>query len=213
MRVSDLRRQFMSRACQSSRLVLAAALAALVTAAWAQDAPQTAADRARTKIDAIVAGGERAVSARSATTRTLLTEAEINDYLRVHGSDVLPSAITRPELRLGDDNRVRVRAIVDLDEVRRSRPRDWRDPLAYVAGAAEVIASGRMISDEGFARAELDSATIAGLSIPKSVVQELLRFFTSTPDNSAGFAVDEPFALPANTRRVDVRQGHVVVVH
>ena len=203
----------MRHALRISRLVAASVLALLVTLAPAQGPSDAAADRARMKIESIIAGGDRPHDPRSTPARTVLTEAEINAYLQVHGHEHLPDAITEPQVRLGDDHQVRVRAIVDLDGVRRARPRDWRDPLAYVAGAAEVIATGRVTEDGGFARAELDGATIAGLPIPSSVVQELLRFFTATSDDPGGFVLDRPFPLPADLRGFDVRRGHVTLLH
>ena len=96
--------------------------------------------------------------------------------------------------------------------MRNSRPRAWRDPLAYVTGSVEVVASGRVTADDGIARVQLESATVSGVSVPKSVVQELLRFYTVTPERPEGFDLDEPFVLPANIRRVVVRRGHATIV-
>ena len=195
------------------RLALAALLSVIVTVSpAAQEASQAAADRARVKIDAINALGDEHRDRQAAAARTTLTEVEVNAYLRVHGPDVLPKGIAEPEIRLGDDSRIRARAIIDLDEVRRSRPRAWRDPLAYVTGSVEVVATGRVTANDGIARAQLESATVAGLSVPKSVVEELLRFHTVTTERPEGFDLDEPFVLPANIQRVVVRRGHATIV-
>jgi hypothetical protein len=195
------------------RLAFAALLSLIITVPpAAQEASHAAADRARVKIESIVAIGEEPRDPQAAAARTALTEVEVNAYLQVHGPEVLPKSIAEPEIRLGDDGRIRARAIIDLDDVRRSRPRAWRDPLAYVVGSVEVIASGRFAADDGLGRAELESATVAGLSVPKSVVQELLRFYTVTPDRPEGFDLDEPFMLPANIRRVIVRRSHATIV-
>jgi hypothetical protein len=47
--------------------------------------------------------------------------------------------------------------------------------------------------------------------VPKTVAQELLRFYTRTPERPRGFAFDEPFALPAGLRSVTVEGGTATV--
>ena len=116
-----------------------------------------------------------------------------------------------PQIRLGDDGRVRARAIVDLDGVRRSRERSLFDPLAYVTGAVEVVAAGRVEGSGGEGLIRYESATVGGVTVPKTVAQELLRFYTTTPERPRGFAFDEPFALPAELRAVSVEGGAATV--
>src|SRR5690606_6592617 len=178
----------------------------------AQEPSPALADGARDKIEAIAAAGERSRAPNALPIRTALTEAEIEAYLRVHGPDVLPQGITEPKLVIGSERLVRARAIVDLDAVRRARPRGWRDPLAYIAGSVEVIASGRIVAEDGFGRAELESATVAGVSVPRSVVHELVRFFSTSEERPEGIDLDRPFELPANIKRVLVERGRVTVV-
>lgn len=195
------------------RLPLAWLLTVVVTVSpAAQEDSDDAAARARDKIESIIARSEAVRAGRSDVSRIVLTEAEINAWLDVDGGDTLPAAIAEPEIRFGGDDEVRARAVIDLDQVRASRQRSWRDPLAYVAGAVEVVASGRVTAEDGIARAELESATVAGLSVPASVVRELVRFFTTTPERPDGVDLNQPFELPADIRRVVVRRGHAVIV-
>lgn len=177
-----------------------------------QEAAHAAAERARVKLESIVANGEEPRSSPAAATRTVLSEAEVNAYLQVHGAGILPTGIAEPDVRLGDEGRVRARAIVDLDQVRTARERAWNDPLAYAVGSVEVIAAGAITADGGMGRVQFESATVAGVSVPKSVVQELLRFYTVTPERPEGFDLDEPFPLPAEILRVIVRRGHATLV-
>ena len=194
------------------RLALAVLLSSLIVASpAAQETPHAAADRARDKIDSIIATGEEPRGPRAKPVQTDLTEVEVNAYLQVHGPEVLPKGIAEPEIRLGDDGRIRARAIVDLDDVRKSRPRPWNDPLAYVVGSVEVVASGRIAAADGIGRAQLESATVGGLTVPKTVVQELLRYYTKRPDRPDGFDLDQSFVLPANIRGIVVRRGAATV--
>jgi hypothetical protein len=44
------------------------------------------------------------------------------------------------------------------------------------------------------------------------LAQELLLFYTRSPDRPDGFQFDQPFALPANIRSVSVERGAVTVI-
>ena len=181
--------------------------------AQAQPAPTRAeADAMQKKIDRVAATAEappRPASARPLTTT--FTEREINAYLTLDGPDFLPAGIAMPRVRLGEDNRVEARATVDLDGVRRSRERSVFDPLAYVTGAVEVVAIGTVEGRGGEGLIRYESATVGGVAVPKTVAQELLRFYTTTPERPRGFAFDEPFALPVGLRAVSVQRGAATV--
>ena len=47
--------------------------------------------------------------------------------------------------------------------------------------------------------------------VPKRVVQELLRYYTRTPDRPEGYGLDTPFELPAEIRSVTVGAERVTV--
>jgi hypothetical protein len=143
--------------------------------------------------------------------RTTFSEREINAYLALDGPEFLPAGIAAPHVRLADGGRVRARAIVDLDAVRRSRERSLLDPLAYLMGSLEVVAIGSIEGSDGEGLIRYESATVGGVAVPKTVAQELLRFYTRTPERPHGFAFDEPFALPAGLRAVGVERGAVTV--
>jgi len=181
--------------------------------AQAQQEPTRAeADAMQTKIGRVATTAEGPPRpASAAPLRTTFTEREINSYLALEGPEFLPTGIAMPRVRLGDDNRVQARAIVDLDGVRRSRDRSLFDPLAYITGSVEVVAVGTVEGSGGEGVIRYESATVGGVEVPKTVAQELLRFYTSTPERPRGFAFDEPFALPAGLRAVSVERGAATV--
>jgi hypothetical protein len=178
----------------------------------AQDHARSDADAMQTKIDRIAAGAETPRAATAPPLRTEISEREINAYLALEGPELLPPGIAMPRAQLGDAGRVRARAVVDLDAVRRARERSPFDPLAYLAGAVEVVATGRFEADGGEGVIRYESATVGGVAVPKTVAQELLKFYTSTPERPRGFAFDEPFALPAGVRAVSIARGVATVV-
>jgi hypothetical protein len=202
----------MQRIARFAIAVLAFALVAQGARAPAQEPTRADADAMQTKIDRVAAMADappRSASARP--LRTTFTEREINAYLRLDGPDFLPPGIARPRVRLGDGNRVEARAVVDLDGVRRSRERSLFDPLAYITGSVEVVAVGTVDGRGGEGLIRYESATVGGVEVPKTVAQELLRFYTATPERPRGFAFDEPFALPAGVRAVEVQGGAATV--
>jgi hypothetical protein len=48
--------------------------------------------------------------------------------------------------------------------------------------------------------------------IPKAVVQELLTYYSRTPENPAGIDMDAPFELPARIQEIRVGSGTSTVV-
>ena len=182
-------------------------------AALAQEPARADADAMLAKIARVAAAAEAERSPNAEPLRTTFTQSEINAYLALEGPAFLPPGIAMPRIALGEDDRVRARAIVDLDAVRRSRERSVFDPLAYLTGAVEVVAAGTIAASGGDGQGVIryESATVGGVTVPKTVAQELLRFYTRTPERPHGFAFDEPFALPANLKSASVERGAVTV--
>jgi hypothetical protein len=190
---------------------IAAVLIMAIAAAAAQGSLQADADSMREKLEFIVEFGERPRSRPAPPVRTAFTESEINAYLTVYGAPLLPSGIADPSIRIGEGGLVTARAIVDLDAVRKSRQRAWRDPLAYATGSLEVVASGFVSSADGVGVAQFESVTLAGLGVPKGLLDELIQFYTASPERPQGFGLDTPFELPANIRSVRLEPGRATV--
>ena len=69
-----------------------------------------------------------------------------------------------------------------------------------------------MSTRNGVGQFQLESAEISGVTIPKSLLQELLSFYSKTSENPAGINMDEPFALPAAIQEIRIGQGTAVIV-
>jgi hypothetical protein len=196
---------------------VATALAAVALAgglARAADEPlRAAADGMNAKIERLREAAERPPTARSSAAETSFSEGEINAYLQVYGPTFLPPGIARPQVAIAEGGRVRARAIVDLDAVRVARPRGLLDPLAFATGALEVIAAGFVEGRDGVGTVRLESATVGGIAVPRTVAEELLRFYTRTPERPGGFELDKPFPLPGTLRGVITARGTAKVAH
>ena len=198
-----------------TRPAAAVALAATLAAASLSAQPRLSkqdADRFQSKLVQIVTYGNSAPARGARARSTAVTDAEVNSYLRYHARDQIPVGIVDPTLNALGDGLVGGRAMVDLDAVRKQKQRGWLDPLGYLTGRLPVIASGRLHTKDGVGRFELHSAEIGGVTIPKTMLQELLSFYSRTPENPAGIDMDAPFELPSRIREIRVASGHATIV-
>ncbi|MEZ5317102.1 MAG: hypothetical protein R2752_06840 [Vicinamibacterales bacterium] len=173
---------------------------------------QADADSMNAKLSFIVETGEVPRPADAPPVQTAFTDREVNAYFRFYGPLFLPKGVQSPVVAIGDRGRLTARAIVDLDAVRTSQERGWLDPLAWVSGKLEVAAAGAVLGANGTGVFQFESATVGGVSVSKGVLQELVRFYTTSPDLPHGFDLDKPFALPAGIRSVGSRRGTATVV-
>jgi hypothetical protein len=58
----------------------------------------------------------------------------------------------------------------------------------------------------------MQSASLSGIPLPKSFLQELVTFYSRTPDSPEGIRLDDPFELPASIRQIEIGPGQAVVV-
>ena len=143
---------------------------------------------------------------------TQVTDAEVNAYLRYLAGPQIPVGIAEPDLRGAGNGRITGRAIVDLDAVRTQKKRGWMDPLGYLMGRLPITAAGTLTTSNGVGRFQLESAEISGVTIPKSLLQELLSYYSRTPEDPDGINMDEPFELPSGIQEIRVGQGTAVIV-
>ena len=44
------------------------------------------------------------------------------------------------------------------------------------------------------------------------LLQQVVSYYSRTPDNPAGIGLDDPFALPAGIREIQVERGQAVIL-
>jgi hypothetical protein len=154
----------------------------------------------------------------SAPTRQLLnttvTEREVNAYLAYETAEGLPAGVADPSVSIPGTDRVTARAVVDLDAVRRQRnATSLFDPMRYLLrGRLAVKATGVFRAANGVAQFQLESADIAGVPVPKLVLQEIVSYYSRSAEHPSGINLDEPVALPARIREIHVERGQAVIV-
>jgi hypothetical protein len=168
--------------------------------------------RCQSKLTRIVAIVNTPAVKSAQARATPVSDVEVNSYLRYLAAEQVPVGIVEPVLNALGDGRVSGRAIVDLDAVRKQKTRGWLDPMAYLSGRLPVNASGRLSTKDGTGQFQLESADISGVTVPKAVLQELVSYYSRTPENPEGINMDAPFELPARIREIRVGTGTSTVV-
>ena len=159
-----------------------------------------------------------AVQANAETTSktprpTSFSEDETNSYLKFKSGPLLPTGLTEPVITLHSAGRVTGRAVVDLDVVREKQSSgSWFDPTSYLTGKLPVSAVGRIVTADGKGRFELERADVSGIPVPKSLLAQMVNYFTRTADNPGGSTIDDTFELPTAIRHIDITAGRFTVV-
>ena len=145
--------------------------------------------------------------------RTTVTESEVNAYLAYDAPQQLPTGVVEPSVSILGTGRLSGRAVVDLDAVRRERkPTSLLDPMNYLSGRLPVAARGVLTTSKGVGHFQLESASISGLPVPKLLLQEIVSYYSRTPEKPSGIGLDDPFELPARIREIQVERGQAIIV-
>lgn len=170
------------------------------------------ADRFAAKLAAIQQLGSQPSGPARAAVSTTVSEPEVNAYLRYVAQGQLPAGVVEPAVAALGEGRLAGSATVDLDAVRQSRQRSWFDPMRLLRGRVPVRAVGVLTARDGAARFDLESARVGGVPIPKSVLQELVSYYSRSPGRPDGIGLDAPFELPAGIRHITIASGYAIIV-
>ena len=190
-----------------SLVIVSASLAATVALGAFAPNPQKA-DAFEQKWAAVMARAETPPSGQ----RTDFDEDELNSYLQLRMAPKFPTGVADPTVTLVGQGRVSGKAIVDLDNIRKKSSGGWLDPAAYLTGRLPVTATGTLTTDKGTGRFQVESAEVSGIPVPKTLLQELVSYYTKSPDAPNGVNLDQPFDLPSNIQRIDVQSGKATVI-
>jgi len=169
------------------------------------------ADSLEKKINAIVTRGSETTDGQK-PLRTMIVDREVGAYFKFQGAANLPLGVSNPILTMTEAGYLTGSVTVDLDAVRKSKTRSWNDPLNWVSGTVEVRVAGTLRAANGFGSFTLESASLGGVPIPKLVLQEIVTYYTKTPELPGGFNLDEVFTLPQRIVRVEFQRGSAVIV-
>ena len=184
--------------------------AAAVTLHGAATASRQQADSLARKITQITQRGTQAPP--TGARRTEVSEDEVNSWFVYRGRPYLPEGVTNPTITMIGDGTMRGAVTVDLESAgKRKSGAGGLDLLSYL-GKVPVAITGTLRAHDGRGQFEMKSAEVAGLPVPKAIVQQLLSMYASSPDDKKPISLDASFDLPAKIRSIDVGRGQLVVV-
>jgi hypothetical protein len=196
--------------------LVVAAVSIVATVHGAAPISRQQADAFSRKITIIRQQGEAPAgtsTTKAGTKRTSVTESELNSWFAYKSQSLLPEGLTRPALTIIGNGRVTGEATVDLDAISKRRQSGGTfDPWNLVGGRLPVTVTGILHTGDGRGRFELQSAELSGIPVPKSLLQELVSYYSKSADRPNGVRLDDAFELPAKIRQIDVGAGQAVVV-
>lgn len=139
----------------------------------------------------------------------VVTEKQLNSYVNLGLAAKIPPALSRLEVRLERD-RLGAQGLLDLDRVKSKMPQG-AGLLAFLGGTVPVELRGRFSSDEGRGRVEIEEALVSGISLPPSVLAQIVAQSTRSAKRPEGFDLLAPFPLPYGARRLRLEPGRAVV--
>jgi hypothetical protein len=185
-------------------------LVAALAAAQAAGASRPQADAFAKKIAVIKQHGD--VDARAAR-RTSLSETELNSWFVYRAQPLLPTGVTQPKVTIIGNGKLLGSATVDLEAIGKQRGSGGSlDLWSYLGGRVPLTVTGILHTKDGTGRFELQAADVSGVPVPKTLLQELVSYYTRSPEDPQGLRLDDAFELPAHIKQIEVGQGQAVVV-
>jgi hypothetical protein len=163
------------------------------------------------KLAQIVVQGDAAQ--KPGNRRTPVTETELNSWFTYSAKPLLPAGVSDPHITMIGNGKVTGQAVVDLDAIAKKKASGGTfDIWNLVGGKVPVNVAGTLRTKDGIGSFDLESADVSGLPLPKSFLQEVVSYYSRTADHPQGVKIDDPFALPASIRQIDVGAGQAVIV-
>jgi hypothetical protein len=145
--------------------------------------------------------------------RTSVTESELNSWFAYSATPLLPEGVAEPRITMVGNGKLAGNAVVDLDAIAKKKQSGGTfDLWNLVGGKVPVNVTGTLRTKDGQGSFLLESADISGLPVPKTFLQELVSHYSRTANNPRGVNLEDPFALPASIRQIDVGAGQAVIV-
>jgi hypothetical protein len=108
----------------------------------------------------------------------VITELEINSYMKVHSGESLPKGVHTPSLSIQPEHAI-LAGDINFDELSRSypNPNDMGPKIlaAMFKGTQRVTIVGKVQSENAGYRVEIQSVTVGSIAVPKWLVDYLIQ--------------------------------------
>jgi hypothetical protein len=197
-----------------NRLTFGLVMALGSAALWVSASPLGAAARAdanalRQKVLQIATNG---MADTPEPRQTPVTDEEVNAYIQSLPAEDLPQGLLAPQVNILPDGRLSGRATIDLDAIRAAHAKDGAGDMLPLSGKVPVEAVGVLRTGQGVGALTIESVTVSGVVVPKSMLQELIAAYSRSDAMPDGLNLEAPFRLPARIREIRTARGQAVIV-
>jgi hypothetical protein len=152
-----------------------------------------------------------AAKAGKVVRQVQITQSELNSYLNLALLPAVATAVRDVEVRIDRDH-VDATGLVDIDEVKRHLKLSPWNPLSLLSGDVPVALSGKYTeAREGYGRVAIETVKAGRISVPASIIEQLVASLTKTPENPEGVDIKVPFQLPEPVKRLRLLPGKAVL--
>jgi len=140
-----------------------------------------------------------------------VSERQVNSYVRLGLASKIPPALSGLSFRL-EPGRLVADGVLDLEAVRSKLPQTGpTSMLAFLTGTVPIALKGRFEGTNGEGRVAIEEALVAGISLPPSLLSQIVAQATRSAKQPEGFDLLAPFPLPWTARSVRLEAGRAVV--
>ena len=136
-----------------------------------------------------------------------VSAAELNSYLNLTLGPKMPPELSDVVFAF-EPGRLAGTGLVDLDRLKAKVPPQgpW-SPLNFLSGRVAVELRTQLPSRDGMGNFVVDEVRLGGVSLPVSLLQQVVLSATRNRENPAGFDLSAPFRLPYAVRQVRLEPG------
>jgi hypothetical protein len=138
-----------------------------------------------------------------------VSAAELNSYLNLTLGPKMPPELSEVAFAI-EAGRLVGTGVVDLDRLKaKAPPQGTFNPLNFLSGRVAVDLKAQLPTRDGTGNFLVDEVRLGGVSLPLSLLQQVVLSTTRTRENPGGFDIAAPFRLPYAVRQVRLEPGRV----
>jgi hypothetical protein len=154
---------------------------------------------------------EKRLVQRSMRRETIVvTEGELNSYLRLAYASKMPKGVSGVSVRL-DRDRIEASGVVDLEQVNPPRDESRFSLMSLLAPSVPVLLRGRLVNQEGFGTLEWEEVRLSSLPLPLNALARMVATATRSKRYPNGWDIQAPFRLPYSARRIRLEPGRALL--
>jgi hypothetical protein len=160
-----------------------------------------------------VARLERRIKAGKPASREpiAVSERQLNSYVSLTLAPKIPPEVSGLTVRL-EPGTLAASGLLDLDAVRSKLPPGGAGSLlSLLSGRVPVELRGRVSAANGTGRVDVEQATVSGISLPPTLLAQLVAQATRSAKLPRGFDLLAPFPLPWTAQSLRLEAGRAIV--